>query len=293
MKKKIIALITTATLLCTMVGCGDGNTTSAENSSSTTQSSESAPKPTPAQKTLKQPVVEYDNMPLCGDEKMDVALKSISTKGITFHITNKTSDIITIMQTGIALDGLCLYAGNYALLHEDIAPNSTVDILLPYDLGSATHQSISGAFETYINNSGFVDNHLSFSNINLGYDVDTIWDYPDETPQNGAILYEDNNLICKFYRVVDSMFVLGITNKSNTYYSAMFDSFVLNGQVLNDAYSTSADLLPGCEALLVVESSNSPLSNGISTGDAVSGIVQLFDQTNTGCGQFSFNMTME
>lgn len=288
MKKKIIALITAATLLCTMVGCGETNTQSAPSASSSLQETN-----TPKQETLAKPVVEYDNMPLCGDEKMDVALKSISTKGITFHITNKTSDIITIMQTGIALDGLCLYAGNYALLHEDIAPNSTVDILLPYDLGSATHQSISGAFETYINNSGFVDNHLSFSNINLGYDVDTIWDYPDETPQNGAILYEDNNLICKFYRVVDSMFVLGITNKSNTYYSAMFDSFVLNGQVLNDAYSTSADLLPGCEALLVVESSNSPLSNRISTGDAVSGIVQLFDQTNTGCGQFSFNMTME
>lgn len=287
MKKKIIALITTATLLYTMAGCGNSNTSSTENSLSTTQSS------APAQETLAKPVVKYNNMPLCGDEKMDVSLKSISTKGITFHITNKTSDIITIMQTGIALDGLCLYAGNYTLLYEDIAPNGTVDILLPYELESATHQSISGAFETYVNNSGFVDNHLSFSNINLGHDVDTIWDYPDETPQNGAILYEDNNLICKFYRIVDSMFVLGITNKSNTYYSAMFDSFVLNGQVLNDAYSMKADLLPGCEALLVVESSNSPLSNRISTGDTVSGTVQLYDQTNTGCGQFSFNMTME
>lgn len=286
MKKKIIALITAATLLCTMVGCGGGNTTSANNSSLQEAS-------TPKQETLAKTVVEYNNMPLCGDAKMDVALKSISTKGITFHITNKTPDIITIMQTGIALDGLCLYAGNNALLYEDIAPNSAVDILLPYELESATHQSISGAFETYINNSGFVDNHLSFSNINLGYDVDTIWDYPDETPQNGAILYEDNNLICKFYRIVDSMFVLGITNKSNTYYSAMFDSFVLNGQVLNDAYSMSADLLPGCEALLVVESSNSLLSNRISAGDTVSGIVQLYDQTNTGCGQFSFNMTMQ
>lgn len=287
MKKKIISLIATAILLCTMVGCGESNTPSSEDTSSTTETN------IQEQETLANPVVEYDNMLLCGDEKIDVALKSISTKGITFHITNKTPDIITIMQTGIALDGLCLYAGNNALLYEDIASNSSVDILLPYELDSATHQSISGAFETYINGSGFVNNHLSFSNINLGYDVDTIWDYPDDTPQNGAVLYEDNNLICKFYRIVDSMFVLGITNKSNTYYSAMFDSFVLNGQVLNDAYSMSADLLPGCEALLVVESSNSLLSNRISAGDTVSGIVQLYDQTNTGCGQFSFNMTMQ
>lgn len=287
MKKEIIALITTATLLCTMAGCGSNNTTSSESSLSATESS------TSTQETLAKPVVEYNNIPLCGDEKINVALKSISTKGITFHITNKTSDIITIMQTGIALDGLCLYAGNYALLYEDIAPNSTVDILLEYDLDSATHQSISGAFETYLGGSGFIDNHLSFSSIDLGYDIDTIWDYPDDTPQNGAILYEDNNIVCRFYRIVDSMFVLGITNKSNAYYSAMVDSFVLNGQVLNDAYSTSADLLPGCESLLVVETSNSPLSNKVNSGDTISGIVQLYDEGNTGCGQFNFNMSMD
>ena len=71
MKKKIISLIATAILLCTMVGCGESNTPSSEDTSSTTETN------IQEQETLANTVVEYDNMPLCGDEKIDVALKSI------------------------------------------------------------------------------------------------------------------------------------------------------------------------------------------------------------------------
>lgn len=293
MKKKIIALITTATLLCTMAGCGNSNTSSTENSLSTTQSSESAPKPTPAQKTLKQPVVEYNNLPLCANDKIEVNLDAISKKGITLNIKNNSAETLTISYGGLALDGRCLIENDYALLHEDLIPNTTTNVLIPYALDEAEHQTISGSFEILHIDSegyGYTDSYLSFSNIDLGQAASQIW---GDSPY-AQTLYEDARVSCSYYQLTDSLFVVRMLNKSNQNFQASFDSIAINGQTITETSCNGSKLLPGCESLVYVETLDYDLESNVKSGDNISGIIHLFDQNGGGLdGQFSFNMTMQ
>lgn len=282
MKTKLLTITLLSAFLITLAGCGGETTVSAPPESSA-----------PTEQATNADVISYDNRALCGNEKVDVALKEISRDGITLTITNKTSDTITIMQQGLALDGLSLYTNQYALLYEDLIPETTVEVLVPYELDNIEHQTMSGSFElSYIDEQGYgyTDSILSFNNVDLGYDPHPIWRYPDDNAQAGDILYEDDQLTCRFYRLIDNMFVVTAENKSDAFFQIMPNTLVVNGKVIEENNVVTGEAMPGCTTLVVAGLPDDVQSSDIET-IAVS--YQLFDQSGAGFNTFSFNMTIE
>lgn len=278
MKNKLLTIATLSLLLVALAGCGGETTVSAPQES-----------PAPQEESADADVISYDNRALCSNEKVDVTLKEISRDGITLTFTNKTADTITVMQKGLAIDHQTLYSGNYALLYEDLIPNTTTDVLISYELDNIQHQSMSGLFELYLNGSGFIDSIMTFSNVDLGYSEDPIWVYIEEDPQSGQTLYEDDQLTCRFYRMVDSMFVVTIENNGAEYFSASPSSLVINGQSVDISGFVPAEVMSGCQALLVT---NLP-DGDLNAGDTIAAVYQLYDQDHAGTRNFSINMTIE
>lgn len=290
MKNKLLALAILSLMLVALAGCGGGETTvSAPPERSATE-----------EKTAEEPAeptsIDYDNRALASNDKVDVALKEISHDGITFTMTNKTADIITIRQEGIALDGQCIYAGDNALLYEDLVPNTSTEVLLPYELNNIKHQNISGSFElSYVDEQGYgsTDSFLNFSNVDLGYESHPIWEYPEDSSQNGQVLYEDARVTCRLYRIMDDMFAVTIKNNSTEFFTTLIDSIVVDGKSISETSTVGADCLPGCEAIDMIQTLDFDLESEIQSGSTIAGVVELFGQTGGINGQFSFNMTVE
>ncbi len=286
MKNRLTAISILALLLVTLSGCGGETTVSAPPESSASH-----------EETAEPTVIDYDNRALCGNELVDVALKDIHQDGITLTITSKTSEILTLDCDGLAFDGQSVYHGNISYLHEELVPNTSVEVEVACDIGNnIKHQTLSGQFNLlkYDEDGGGNSIALLPFSIDLGYEANSIWNYPTDTdPQSGQVLYEDDRFTLRFYRIMDSTFALTLENKTSEYYSATFSSFVANGKSLDNTRVVWADALPGCTSIFSTEFTDLDLESELSAGSTVSGIVQLFGSDHSGAGQLSFNMTIE
>lgn len=294
MKTKLLTITLLSAFLITLAGCGGETTVSAPPESSAPSSTSTS---APAEETQpdEPSIIEYDNRPLCSNDKIDISLTSIAKDGVTYSITNKTSDILTVRDRGFALDGQCYYTGDYAYLYEDIVPNSTVEVTVPYELEDIEHETMSGAFEVNIlDNKGFssYEDFLPYSNINLGYSSNKIWFYPTDK-QCGLDLYEDDLFTCRIYRIIEDTFAVTIKNNSTEHYQAMFDSLVINGTSITDTSTDNAELIPGCESILAVRALDRDLESELQEGDTIAGVIDLFGTDHGLSNKFSFNMTVE
>ena len=293
MKAKVIVGLMVALLLFSLPGCGQ--TSSSDTAPASTTSESSSEEKQSDEKNVKEEKpteISYDNLPLCHNDKVDVTLSKISDEGIKINITNKTDDIVSISQAGIALDGQCLMNTGYALLYEDLVPNSTLEHLIPYELDEVEHQTISGVFELMKKDedgNGWNDGYLSFSNVDLGHDAHPLWaDSPD-----AQILYEDDQVVCSFYRILGSQFAVSITNKGSELIRTLCDSISVNGQMISEMSSDGADILPGCESILIIDLLDYDLESEVKSGDTIAGIFDIFGQDHMGTGNISFSMTVK
>lgn len=290
MKKRWSVCICLMLSLALLSGCGSESETSSDKTTVTSVSDETT-EDAAKEKEEKPTEISYDNLALCSNDRIDITLKAISEDGITLNIINKSNEIITISEKGIALDGQCLPDNDNPLYWEDLVPNSTLEHQIKYNLDNVEHQTISGMFEIYSDADGdgnsTAEGDIGFSNVELGYEPHAIW----VASPDAQVLYEDDQVSCSFYRVKGSRLALSISNKSTEQINCLLDSIAVNGQTITSTSSSGADILPGCEGILMVDLMDYDLESEVDNGGTISGIIGIF-KDHIGTGEFSFTATI-
>ena len=226
--------------------------------------------------------MNFDNLELYSDEIFEIYLNTISKEGIEFTFINKTDEILTIRDDAIALDGQCCVCTN-GFIWEDIASNATIKCVLKCELSETEHSEISGSF-SLVGEDKRQKKEVVFDRISLGGAKNLLWESADKS----NILYEDDDLICSFWAIQDSMILVEIGNKSDTMIDSYVANIAINGKdigAINAVNGINAGCtLPGTTSLLLIETDQQ-----LAEGDAVVGVIQLFED---GIGTYKFDFTL-